>query len=117
MEDSSKDNPFFGWRMVGIALFADFCVVGFAFQSYPVIQLVLAEEMELSRFLATLTIPGFMLISGITRPEKETPSAAIPKALPVYSRNHLETSFETDRLPMREAPKAIGSTKIIMKAV
>ena len=68
MEDSSKKNAFFGWRMVGIALFADFCVVGFAFQSYPVIQLVLAEEMELSRFLATLTIPGFMLISAITMP-------------------------------------------------
>ena len=50
MEDSSKKNPFLGWRMVGIALFADFCVVGFAFQSYPVIQLILAEEMELSRF-------------------------------------------------------------------
>ena len=62
MEDSSKKTAFFGWRMVTIALFADFCVVGFAFQSYPVIQLVLAEEMELSRFLATLTIPGFMLI-------------------------------------------------------
>ena len=44
MEDSSKKTAFFGWRMVAIALFADFCVVGFAFQSYPVIQLVLAEE-------------------------------------------------------------------------
>ena len=50
MEDSSKKTAFFGWRMVTIALFADFCVVGFAYQSYPVIQLVLAEEMELSRF-------------------------------------------------------------------
>ena len=78
MEDSSKNNPFFGWRMVGIALFADFCVVGFAFQSYPVIQLVLAEEMELSRFLATLTIPGFMLISAITMP-------VVGKLLDTYS--------------------------------
>ncbi len=78
MEDSSKKNPFFGWRMVTIALFADFCVVGFAFQSYPVIQLVLAEEMELSRFLATLTIPGFMLISAITMP-------VVGKLLDTYS--------------------------------
>ena len=78
MEDSSKKNAFFGWRMVGIALFADFCVVGFAFQSYPVIQLVLAEEMELSRFLATLTIPGFMLISAITMP-------VVGKLLDTYS--------------------------------
>ena len=59
MEDSSIKNPFFGWRMVTIALFADFCVVGFAFQSYPVIQLVLAEEMELSRSVSYthLTLP------------------------------------------------------------
>ena len=78
MEDSSKKNPFLGWRMVGIALFADFCVVGFAFQSYPVIQLILAEEMELSRFLATLTIPGFMLISAITMP-------VVGKLLDTYS--------------------------------
>ena len=78
MEDSSKNNPFFGWRMVAIALFADFCVVGFAFQSYPVIQLVLAEEMELSRFLATLTIPGFMLISAIITP-------VVGKLLDTYS--------------------------------
>ena len=78
MEDSSKNNPFLGWRMVAIALFADFCVVGFAFQSYPVIQLILAEEMELSRFLATLTIPGFMLISAITMP-------VVGKLLDTYS--------------------------------
>ena len=67
MEDTPR-KPFFGWRMVSIALFADFCVVGFAFQSYPVVQLILAEEMELSRFLATLTIPGFMLLSAIFMP-------------------------------------------------
>ena len=67
MEDTPR-KPFFGWRMVSIALFADFCVVGFAFQSYPVVQLILAEEMELSRFLATLTIHGFMLLSAIFMP-------------------------------------------------
>ena len=78
MEDSSKNNPFLGWRLVASALFADFCVVGFAFQSYPVIQLILAEEMELSRFLATLTIPGFMLISAITMP-------VVGKLLDTYS--------------------------------
>ncbi|HIA43132.1 MAG TPA: MFS transporter, partial [Gammaproteobacteria bacterium] len=78
MEGSSKKTSFFGWRMVTIAMFADFCVVGFAFQSYPVIQLVLAEEMELSRFLATLTIPGFMLISAITMP-------VVGKLLDTYS--------------------------------
>ena len=78
MEDSSKKTAFFGWRMVTIALFADFCVVGFAFQSYPVIQLVLAEEMELSRFLVTFTIPGFMLISAIIMP-------VVGKLLDTYS--------------------------------
>jgi len=78
MEDTSKKTPFFGWQMVAIALFADFCVVGFAFQSYPVIQLVLAEEMELSRFMATLTIPGFMLISAIITP-------VVGKLLDTYS--------------------------------
>ena len=78
MEDLSKKTPFFGWRMVAIALFADFCVVGFAFQSYPVIQLVIAEEMELSRFMVTLTIPGFMLISAITMP-------VVGKLLDTYS--------------------------------
>lgn len=78
MEDTSKKSPFFGWRMVAIALFADFCVVGFAFQSYPVIQIVLAEEMELSRFMATLTIPGFMLFSAITMP-------VVGKLLDIYS--------------------------------
>ena len=78
MEGSSKKTSFFGWRMVTIAMFADFCVVGFAFQSYPVIQLILAEEMELSRFLATLTIPGFMLISAITMP-------VVGKLLDTYS--------------------------------
>ena len=78
VEDSSKKTVFFGWRMVTIALFADFCVVGFAFQSYPVIQLVLAEEMELSRFLVTLTTPGFMLISAIIMP-------VVGKLLDTYS--------------------------------
>ena len=78
MEGSSKKTSFFGWRMVTIAMFADFCVVGFAFQSYPVIQLILAEEMELSRFFATLTIPGFMLISAITMP-------VVGKLLDTYS--------------------------------
>ena len=35
MEDSSKKTAFFGWRMVTIAMFADFCVVGFAFPILP----------------------------------------------------------------------------------
>ena len=78
IEDKPKKTSFLGWRMVGIALFADFCVVGFAFQSYPVIQLILAEEMELSRFMATLTLPGFMLISAITMP-------VVGKILDTYS--------------------------------
>jgi MFS family permease len=51
---------------------------GFAFQSYPVIQLIIAEEMELSRFMVTLTIPGFMLISAITMP-------VVGKLLDTYS--------------------------------
>ena len=54
-------KAFFGWRMVAIAIAIDFFAVGFAFQSYPVIQLRLEEELELSRFLTTLTIPIFMI--------------------------------------------------------
>ena len=78
MEDSSKKTAFFGLRMVTIAMFADFCVVGFAFQSYPVIQLVIEDEWGLSRFLTTLTIPGFMLFSAITMP-------VVGKLLDTYS--------------------------------
>ena len=40
----------------------------FAFQSYPVIQLQLEEELNLSRFLTTLTIPIFMICSALFFP-------------------------------------------------
>ena len=53
---------------------------------------------------------------SLEEPEKETPRAAMPKALPVCSRNHLETSFETDKFPIKLAPRAIGRTNIKMKA-
>ena len=61
-------NRFFGWRMVAIAIAIDFFAVGFAFQSYPVIQLQLEEELNLSRFLTTLTIPIFMICSALFFP-------------------------------------------------
>ena len=61
-------NTFFGWRMVAIAIAIDFFAVGFAFQSYPVIQLQLEKELNLSRFVTTLTIPIFMMCSAIFFP-------------------------------------------------
>ena len=61
-------NKFFGWRMVAIAIAIDFFAVGFAFQSYPVIQLQLEKELQLSRFLTTLTIPIFMICSALFFP-------------------------------------------------
>jgi len=54
--------------MVGIAMAIDFFSVGFAFQSYPVIQLQLETELQLSRFLTTLTLPIFMLCSALLYP-------------------------------------------------
>ena len=61
-------NTFFGWRMVAIAVAIDFFAVGFAFQTYPVIQLHLEKELELSRLVTTLTIPIFMMCSAILFP-------------------------------------------------
>jgi|TARA_B100000902_G_scaffold91255_1_gene94830 MFS family permease len=61
-------NTFFGWRMVAIAIAIDFFAVGFAFQTYPVIQLHLEEELKLSRFVTTLSIPIFMMCSAIFFP-------------------------------------------------
>ena len=61
-------NTFFGWRMVAIAIAIDFFAVGFAFQSYPVIQLHLEKELNLSRFVTTLSIPIFMMCSAIFFP-------------------------------------------------
>ena len=49
-------NTFLGWRMVAFAIAIDFFAVGFAFQTYPVIQLYLEKELNLSRFVTTLTI-------------------------------------------------------------
>lgn len=54
--------------MVAIAIAIDFFAVGFAFQSYPVIQLQLEKELNLSRFVTTLTIPIFMMCSAIFFP-------------------------------------------------
>ena len=54
--------------MVAIAIAIDFFAVGFAFQSYPVIQLHLEEELKLSRFVTTLSIPIFMMCSAIFFP-------------------------------------------------
>lgn len=54
--------------MVAIAIAIDFFAVGFAFQTYPVIQLHLEEELKLSRFVTTLSIPIFMMCSAIFFP-------------------------------------------------
>jgi len=54
--------------MVAIAMAVDFFAVGFAFQSYPVIQIQLENELNLSRFMTTLTLPIFMLCSALFYP-------------------------------------------------
>ena len=54
--------------MVAVAIAIDFFAVGFAFQTYPVIQLHLEEELQLSRFVTTLTIPIFMMCSALFFP-------------------------------------------------
>ena len=67
MKTTSTDS-FFGWRMVAIAMAVDFFAVGFAFQSYPVIQLQLEQELELTRVMTTLTLPIFMVCSSALYP-------------------------------------------------
>ena len=37
-------NKFFGWKIVALAFFLDFCAVGYSFQSFPVIVLELSQE-------------------------------------------------------------------------
>ena len=39
-------NTFLGWRMVAFAIAIDFFAVGFAFQTYPVIQLYLEKRAQ-----------------------------------------------------------------------
>ena len=65
---TTSTNSFFGWRMVAIAMAIDFFAVGFAFQSYPVIQLKLEQELELTRVMTTLTLPIFMVCSSVLYP-------------------------------------------------
>jgi len=65
---TTSTNSFYGWRMVAIAMAVDFFAVGFAFQSYPVIQLQLEQELELSRVMTTLTLPIFMVCSSVLYP-------------------------------------------------
>lgn len=65
---TTSTNSFFGWRMVAIAMAIDFFAVGFAFQSYPVIQLKLEQELELTRVMTTLTLPIFMVCSSLLYP-------------------------------------------------
>jgi MFS family permease len=65
---TTSTNSFFGWRMVAIAMAIDFFAVGFAFQSYPVIQLRLEQELELTRVMTTLTLPIFMVCSAALYP-------------------------------------------------
>lgn len=51
-----------------IAIAIDFFSVGFAFQSYSVIQIQIENELQLSRFMTTLTLPIFMLCSALLYP-------------------------------------------------
>ena len=67
MEDNSTKS-FLGWRMVAIALTVDFFAVGFSFQSYPVIQLVVEKELGLTRLMTTSIIPAFLLFSSLLFP-------------------------------------------------
>ena len=46
---------------------------------------------------------------------KETPTEAIPKALPVYFLNQREINFDTEMFPIMVTPRAIGKVKISMK--
>ena len=52
---------------------------------------------------------------GKTNPANETPTEAIPRALPVYFLNQTEISLDTAILPIIVTPKAIGKVKIIRK--
>ena len=61
-------KKFFGWKIVALAFFLDFCAVGYSFQSFPVVVLELSDEFPLSRFLATLPIPLFMIMSSLFMP-------------------------------------------------
>ena len=61
-------KKFFGWKIVALAFFLDFCAVGYSFQSFPVVVLELSSEFSLSRFLATLPIPLFMIMSSLFMP-------------------------------------------------
>ena len=61
-------KKFFGWKIVALAFFLDFCAVGYSFQSFPVVVLELSKEFSLSRFLATLPIPLFMIMSSLFTP-------------------------------------------------
>ena len=61
-------KKFFGWKIVALAFFLDFCAVGYSFQSFPVVVLELSKEFSLSRFLATLPIPLFMIMSSLFMP-------------------------------------------------
>ena len=62
------NKHFLGWRMVMIALTIDFFAVGFSFQSYPVIQLLIEKELGLTRLMTTSTIPAFLLLSSLLFP-------------------------------------------------
>ncbi|SVD85234.1 uncharacterized protein METZ01_LOCUS438088, partial [marine metagenome] len=62
------NKHFLGWRMVTIALTIDFFAVGFSFQSYPVIQLLIEKELGLTRLMTTSTIPAFLLLSSLLFP-------------------------------------------------
>ena len=61
-------KKFFGWKIVALAFFLDFCAFGYSFQSFPVVVLELSKEFSLSRFLATLPIPLFMIMSSLFMP-------------------------------------------------
>ncbi|MBT69813.1 MAG: hypothetical protein CL432_06670 [Acidimicrobiaceae bacterium] len=105
--------------MVAIAIAIDFFAVGFAFQSYPVIQLRLEEELELSRFLTTLTIPIFMICSSLFYPfaGKLLDIHSVKKVLVfggfIYSLSLMSLYFSTSYLAfilIFALPLSVGAT-------
>ena len=43
------------------------------------------------------------------KPANDTPTAAMPRALPACFSNQEETNFEVARFPIKVAPRAIGN--------
>ena len=56
-----------------------------------------------------ISIKKYWIKFGNIKPAKDTPTAAIPRALPACFSNQEETNFEVARFPIKVAPRAIGN--------